>query len=87
MRTLLAIVICVGGILPLTATADTARKRAKPRNDAAQARYYPKYPRFSREEVECMRARHEDPTGDFAGYPCWAGAAFGSGRNGSPGHR
>lgn len=76
MRTLLAIVILAAGMFALSEPSDAARKAkriAKP-PDAAQ-------PRYSRQQVECERARHEDPSGDFAGYPCWARAALGSGRN------
>ena len=28
------------------------------------------------------RARHEDPTGRYAGFPCWAREAFGRGTQG-----
>ena len=30
-------------------------------------------------QVECERARHEDPSGVYAGYPCWAREALGAG--------
>jgi hypothetical protein len=79
MRTLFAIVILAGGILALHASvdsADAARKRnVKPRDHAGLTRVY------SREEIECERARHEDPTGLYAGYPCWAREAFAKGSN------
>jgi tetratricopeptide (TPR) repeat protein len=32
----------------------------------------------SKEDVECERAQHADPSGAYAKYPCWARAAFGS---------
>jgi hypothetical protein len=35
-----------------------------------------------RREAECARARHEDPTGVYAGYPCWAREALGRGTQG-----
>jgi hypothetical protein len=31
---------------------------------------------YSREAVECERARHADPTGRFRGFPCWAQEAL-----------
>ena len=83
MRTLLAIALFTGGIVALLTpadSADAAKKRSvKPRTQTthtAQPRTY------SREEVECERAQHEDPAGFYAGYPCWAREALGSGQNG-----
>jgi tetratricopeptide (TPR) repeat protein len=35
---------------------------------------------YSREEVECERAQHSDPAGQFDSYPCWARSAFTSRR-------
>jgi hypothetical protein len=99
MRTLLAVVILMGGMLTLNTPADAARKgkaknidverididtddddedtrsrRTKRRNDDE--------PRYSREVVECERAKHADPTGTYAGFPCWAQEAL-SPRGGS----
>ena len=84
MRTLLAFVILAVGMFTLSAPSDAARKakRITKPHYAAQPRYSrEEVPRYSREEVECERAQHEDPAGDFAGYPCWARAALGGGRN------
>lgn len=78
MRTLLTIVIVLGAAFASDATARADRKRAaKPRDHAAQQRSNAK------EEVECARARHEDPTGSFAGYPCWARESFALGSQGN----
>ena len=82
MRTLLAIALLACGILALHTPANSAdavkKPGAKPRSHYATAQ-----PRtYSREEVECERAQHEDPTGLYAGYPCWAREAFGRGKNG-----
>jgi hypothetical protein len=77
MRTLLATAIVLGSIFALNPTAD-ARKAKR----SANAPYYyapPAY--YSRRQVECERARNEDPAGQFAGYPCWAREIFGRGRN------
>jgi hypothetical protein len=75
MRTLLAIVIFAGGVLALDSPADAARKSkrgAKPPSSYQQKKV----------DLACEeRARHEDPTGDFAGYPCWAREALARGRN------
>jgi hypothetical protein len=82
MRTVLAIALATGGFLALHGPADSAdaakKRSAKPRTytAAVQRRTY------SREEIECERAQHEDPSGIYAGYPCWAREALGSGRNG-----
>jgi hypothetical protein len=81
MRTLLAIALFTGGILALQVPADSAdavkKPRAKPRAAAATSQ-----PRaYTREDVECERAQHEDPSGIYAGYPCWAREAFGAGKS------
>ena len=78
MRTLLAIVIVLGA-LASSATAEAERKRtAKARDHSAQQRS------SQREQVvECEKARHEDPTGSFGGYPCWAREAFARGSQGN----
>jgi hypothetical protein len=71
MRTLLAIVIFAGGIFALNAPADAARKSKRSAK--------PPQPKV---DLACeARARHEDPSGDFARYPCWAREAFARGRN------
>lgn len=78
MRSLLAIVIVLGAATASDATAQPDRKRAtKPRDVAAQPRP------SKRQQVECELARHEDPTGSFAGYPCWAREAFARGSQGN----
>ena len=80
MRTLLAVAIVLGGTIALSQAADAARKY----NRSAERSYsygYNAYPRFSREQVECERARHEDPAGVYQGFPCWAREAFGRGSN------
>jgi tetratricopeptide (TPR) repeat protein len=33
-------------------------------------------PRHSQEDIGCERARHTDPAGNYAGYPCWAREAL-----------
>ena len=56
----------------LNVPADAVRKAKrspKPHHDAVQ-------PRSSQEEIECERARHADPVGQYAGYPCWAREAL-----------
>jgi Ni/Co efflux regulator RcnB len=78
MRTLLAIVSVLGSVVASDATAQADRKRAaKPRDHAAQHHANPKA------NAECERARHEDPTGSFAAYPCWAREAFARGSQGN----
>jgi len=78
MRTFLAFVIFAGGMLMVNAPADAARKskRSTERYHYAPSYYVP------RREAECARARHEDPTGLYAGYPCWAREALGRGTQG-----
>lgn len=74
MRALIAIVIFVGGLVALNSMADAARKSnrgAKPPQQKQQ-----------KVDHDCEAwARHEDPSGDFAGYPCWAREALARGRN------
>jgi hypothetical protein len=78
MRILLAMAVFAGSIFfVLNPTADAAaRKRS------AKSPYYSAQPRYSREQVECERGRHEDPTGKYASYPCWAQEVFGRGQRG-----
>ena len=71
MRILLAIAILTGGIFAVGAPADAAKKYKR----NAERHYY-SAPRYSREEVECERATHADPSGVHQGYPCWAQEAL-----------
>ncbi len=83
MRTFLAIVIFAGGIFALdsfalTSPADAARKYAARKDNAKSQRK-----RFYRRYSVCEeRARHEDPTGVYASYPCWAREALSRGTQG-----
>jgi len=71
MRTLLAFAIFAGGIVAVGPPADAAKKYKR----SAERHYY-SAPRYSREEVECERAAHADPSGVYQGYPCWAQEAL-----------
>lgn len=77
MRTLLAIMMVLVG----TSVLDAA-----PRGKAKRYYYAPyanPYGYAPRGESECQRrARAEDPTGLYAGYPCWARESFGRGQSG-----
>ena len=82
MRTPLAIVILMGSTLALamTAAADRPYQRngKPPPADYQNGQYYTS----PRAQAVCEeRARHEDPSGVYAGYPCWAREAFGKGSN------
>jgi hypothetical protein len=81
MRTLLAIATFAGAILAVGVPADAARKYKR----STKPHYY-YAPRYSREEIECERARHADPTGVYRGYPCWAQEAL-SPKGGGRGRR
>jgi hypothetical protein len=77
MRTLLAIAIFAGGILALNSPADAAR------NYKRSAKSPPSYSYDRSGDSACeARARHEDPTGVYASFPCWAREAFGRGTQG-----
>jgi hypothetical protein len=89
MRILVAIVVLMAAVVALHAPADARKaKRAvvphdysddyadPPHYRRGQPRHYRGWPRYSREEVECERARHADPTGTYAAYPCWAREAL-----------
>jgi hypothetical protein len=87
MRTPLAIVILVGSTVALAATASADRTnqrnaKAPQYSDTPRGQYYAS-PRAVCEE----RARAEDPTGLYAGFPCWAREAFGRGSQGGRVHR
>jgi len=74
MRTLLAIAMIMAGASAL----DAAPRGAKAKRHYHSAPY--PYAYAPRGESECQRrARAEDPTGQFAGYPCWARETFGRG--------
>ena len=93
MRSLLALTLLLTGALVLPGDAD-ARKRGNAYQPRAYQPYYgqpydygpPRYyraPRYSRERAVCEeRAQNEDPTGLYAGFPCWAREAFGRGSGG-----
>jgi hypothetical protein len=67
MRTLLVIVIILAGM---------SAPEAAPYRSKAKRYYAPGA------ESECeRRARAEDPTGLYAGYPCWARETFGRGQS------
>ena len=81
MRTLLAIVIVLAG-MPAP-EASPYRSKAKRYYSAPRYYYAPRYNYAPRGESECeRRARAEDPTGLYAGYPCWARESFGRGGSG-----
>src|SRR5262245_56321124 len=81
MRTLLAIVLFVGGMLALDAAADAApkSKRSTKPSPSNKAKVY--RPKVDAGVVCAERARHEDPTGQYGNYPCWAREAFARGAN------
>ncbi|HEX5958994.1 MAG TPA: hypothetical protein VFY92_10125 [Hyphomicrobiaceae bacterium] len=94
MRTLLALALLLAGAVALPGDAD-ARRRGHAYHPRAydQPYYYgaPRYyapprayrPRLSREQLLCEeRAQNEDPSGQYAGFPCWAREAFGRGGGG-----
>jgi hypothetical protein len=77
MRTLLAFVIFVGGFSLWTPDASAARKSWR---GAYYAPYVAVPPRGFRGYSVCeQRARADDPSGVFGGYPCWARSAFSQG--------
>jgi hypothetical protein len=71
-------VIVLGGVIGADATADAAGKRP-----TKQQGHGPQPRPDAKEQVECAGARHEDPTGSFAGYPCWARESFARGSQGN----
>jgi hypothetical protein len=80
MRILLAILVFAGGMLALDSAADAARK-SKGGAKAWSYSYKPKL-HLPKADVVCAeRARHEDPSGQFANYPCWAREGFARGGN------
>jgi hypothetical protein len=93
MRTLLALMLVMGAVIPSNATAQQAmpmgkksenansKRAAKPSDTAARQPSNEKRLTDEKERLECDRARNEDPTGLFAGYPCWAREVFGRTQN------
>ena len=76
MRVLTAIfVLLAGSLLALSTTADAARKYK--RVAKSQQHTSEKQRPTDRQRLECARARQEDPTGQYASFPCWAREAFG----------
>jgi hypothetical protein len=79
-------------VLPDAADARQRARGVKPIYSYQARRYYPapryyRAPRYyygpppyayRREQSECeRRAEAEDPSGQYAGYPCWARSTFG----------
>ncbi len=83
MRTLLAIVIFLGGMLALNSAADAGRgyrRSAKPPCYAVQPRH------FRSANSACARGAWwgyspYDPAGEFRGFPGWARKGFNNLRN------
>lgn len=82
MRVLLGLaLVSMGSTLALNAPAVDAADKVKRTETKRIAKpsykkQRPQYYSYSREAVECERARHADPTGRFRGYPCWAQEAL-----------
>jgi hypothetical protein len=94
VRTLLAALLCLTSTLALTSTADArkAKRGPGPSYYYPPPAYYvpPSYnapsPNALNERLVCEeRARAADPSGQYAGYPCWAREAFGRGGAGGRG--
>ncbi|HXE87422.1 MAG TPA: hypothetical protein VN524_11590 [Hyphomicrobiaceae bacterium] len=71
-----------------TSSADAARKYRRapvPSYSYAPPNYYAPPPAISQRQVCEERAQAADPTGLYAGYPCWAREAFGRGGAGGRG--
>jgi hypothetical protein len=85
MRALLATLVALSGVLAVTSTADAARKYRRapgpPYYYAPPNNYYAP-PAISERQVCEERAFAADPSGQYAGYPCWAREAFGRGSSG-----
>jgi hypothetical protein len=82
MRMLLAVALVImGGTLALNTPAVDAADKAKRTETeriakSSHKKQRPQHYSYSREAVECERARHADPTGRFRDYPCWAQEAL-----------
>jgi hypothetical protein len=89
MRTLLVLALTLVGAMALPGGAEARRAvrgHAYHPNYYQPRSYYQPNPYYSRERIVCEeRAQAEDPTGLYAGYPCWAREAFG--RSGGGGRR
>jgi hypothetical protein len=78
MRTPPAIAIFLGALSTLNSAADAAPRKSK--RSANPSYYTAQPPYYFRGDPDCgRRARAEDPTGLYAGYPCWARESFGRG--------
>ena len=78
MRTLLAVLLAVGAVSVQSPGADAARKSWRGNGYLPYAG--PAYGARRAHGVCEERARHDDPNGTFAGFPCWARSAFGQPR-------
>ena len=82
MRLLLALALIITGAAfawnAPAVDAATKAKRAETKRIAKPStrKQRPRYYRYSREAVECERARHADPAGVYGGFPCWAQEAL-----------
>jgi hypothetical protein len=84
MRTFLAVVLFGGLIFALDSSALTSAADAAPKYSTRKydPKARPKHSSYRRYSACEERARHEDPTGVYASYPCWAREAFGRGTQG-----
>lgn len=80
MRTLLALTIFAAGTLALNSAVDAGTMRKSKR--AAKLENTQQYAKRQSSDLACEeRARNEDPSGAYAGLPCWAREAIARGHN------
>lgn len=73
-----ATLLACSAAVPLAVPAE-ARKGTRPAKSGIELSRVQKQ---TEDSSTCIRAQSEDPAGNYAGYPCWARAAFGPRRTG-----
>lgn len=88
MKVIFAIAVALGSfavaIAPADARKSSSGKGYKSYYSSPQYRYYQprrgyghRVPYANRSQSEdCLEASYLDPSGNYAGYPCWAAKAF-----------
>jgi hypothetical protein len=76
LRSFMVVVLAVSGGVVLPDGADARGKRVKAKRAAVERAAAPQSARDSSDAADCIRARSQDPAGNYRDYPCWARAAL-----------
>ena len=75
MRTLVALLAAIGTLAAAASPVD-AKPGVKAKKKMAYQQRQSKARKFNPNDPKCIEAEALDPSGNYAGYPCWARAAL-----------